>query len=74
MKKIIFLTNYKNIIPQRSNEIEGLKLNIISDVLEAHGFHCEEMTINEFVLLNLLWTTSFLYLTEPYSPYKRLDF
>ncbi|WP_179021399.1 hypothetical protein [Winogradskyella forsetii] len=50
MKKIIFLTNYKNIIPQRSNEIEGLKLNIVSDVLKAEGFHCEEMTINEFVL------------------------
>ena len=49
MKKIIFLTNYKNIIPQRTNEIEGLKLNIISEVLKAHDFDVQEMTINTFV-------------------------
>ncbi len=49
MKKIIFLTNYKNIIPQRNNEIEGLNLNLISEVLEANNFHVQEITINAFI-------------------------
>ncbi|WP_179009403.1 hypothetical protein [Winogradskyella forsetii] len=74
MKKIIFLTNYKNIIPQRSNEIEGLKLNIVSDVLEAQGFHCEEMSINEFVLqLNEQESIDgvyFFYTSSQYPIYK----
>ncbi|WP_178991523.1 ATP-grasp domain-containing protein [Winogradskyella schleiferi] len=74
MKKIIFLTNYKNIIPQRSNEIEGLKLNIISDVLEAEGFRCEEMRINEFVLqLNEQESIDgvyFFYTSSQYPIYK----
>lgn len=49
MKNIIFLTNYKNIIPQRNNEIEGLKLNLISDVLEANDFSVQVLTINAFI-------------------------
>jgi hypothetical protein len=49
MKKIIFLTNYKKIIPQRNNEIEGLNLNLISGVLEANNFQVEEITINDFI-------------------------
>ena len=49
MKKIIFLTNYKSIIPQRNNEIEGLKLNLISKELEAKGFIIQEMTISSFI-------------------------
>ena len=43
------LTNYKNIIPQRKNEIEGLRLDIISKVLEDDGFDIEIMTINTFI-------------------------
>ncbi|GAA4882768.1 hypothetical protein GCM10023311_01090 [Flaviramulus aquimarinus] len=49
MKKIIFLTNYKNLIPQRNNEVEGLKLDIISEALEANDFVTQEMTINTFI-------------------------
>ena len=49
MKKLIFLTNYKNIIPQRNNEIEGLNLNLISEVLEANNFNVQEITINAFI-------------------------
>lgn len=49
MRKIIFLTNYKNIIPQRNNETEGLNLNLISDVLEVNNFHVEQVTITDFI-------------------------
>lgn len=49
MGKIIFLTNYKNIIPQRTNEIEGLNLNLISEVLEVNGYSVEDISINEFI-------------------------
>ena len=49
MKKLIFLTNYKNIIPQRNNEIEGLNLNLISEVLEGNNFHVQKITINTFI-------------------------
>ena len=49
MRKIIFLTNYKSIIPQRNNEIEGLRLNRISDVLEANDFNVQIITINSFI-------------------------
>ena len=49
MKKLIFLTNYKNIIPQRNNEIEGLRLDLISKVLKDDGFEIDKMTINEFI-------------------------
>ena len=49
MKKIIFLTNYKGIIPQRNNEIEGLKLNLISEVLKANNFKVQEITITAFI-------------------------
>ena len=50
MRKVIMLTNYKNIIPQRKNEIEGLQLEIISKVLNENGFVIEIMTINSFIL------------------------
>jgi glutathione synthase/RimK-type ligase-like ATP-grasp enzyme len=49
MKKIILLTNYKNIIPQRNHEIEGLKLNLISEVLENNNFDVELMSLQSFV-------------------------
>lgn len=49
MKKIIMLTNYKNLIPQRNNEIDGLKLNIISKILRDNDFDTEEITINSFI-------------------------
>ena len=49
MRKIIFLTNYKNQIPQRNHEIEGLKLNIISEVLQNNGFDVQIMTITSFI-------------------------
>ncbi|WP_179021398.1 hypothetical protein [Winogradskyella forsetii] len=49
MRKIIFLTNYKNIIPQRNHEIEGLNLKLLAEVLRANNFHCEEITINTFI-------------------------
>ena len=49
MKKIIFLTNYKNIIPQRNNEIEGLNLDLLSEVLEANNFSVERISINAFI-------------------------
>ena len=49
MKKIILLTNYKKIIPQRNHEIEGLKLNIISEVLETHHFNVEIISLQTFV-------------------------
>ena len=56
MKKIILLTNYKNIIPQRNNEIEGLRLDIITKVLIDGGFDIDSMNINAFI--------SFLYKNE----------
>lgn len=49
MKKIIFLTNYTNIIPQRNHETEGLKLDDISKVLENYGFSTTEISINAFI-------------------------
>jgi hypothetical protein len=49
MKKIIFLTNYKNIIPQRNHETEGLKLNVISKLLADNGFSSTEMSMNAFI-------------------------
>ena len=49
MKKIILLTNYRNIIPQRKIEIQGLNLNIISKVLEDNNFDIKEMSINSFI-------------------------
>ena len=49
MKKIILLTNYRKIIPQRKIETEGLNLNIISKVLEDNSFEIEEMSINSFI-------------------------
>lgn len=74
MNKIIFLTNYKNIIPQRNNEIEGLKLHIISEVLEANGFDVKEMTINAFIsCLNLNQNINgvyFYYTSSQYPIYK----
>ncbi len=74
MKEIIFLTNYKNIIPQRNNEIEGLNLNLISEVLEANNFNVQEITINEFIT-SLKDTESFVgvyfyYTSSQYSIYK----
>jgi hypothetical protein len=50
MRKIIFLTNYKNIIPQRNNETEGLNLNLISAVLQANNFNVQEIAISTFIL------------------------
>ncbi len=49
MKKIILLTNYKNLIPQRSHEIEGLKLDIIADILKKECCEVEMMTFQTFV-------------------------
>ena len=49
MNKIIILTNYKNLIPQREKEIDGLKLDIISKVFEDNGFEVEEMKISSFI-------------------------
>ncbi len=49
MKKIILLTNYKQIIPQRNFEVEGLKLNIISKVLEDNDFAIREIPLNSFI-------------------------
>ena len=49
LKKIIFLTNYKKIIPQRNNEIEGLNLGLISRVLEANNFNVKKISINAFI-------------------------
>jgi hypothetical protein len=74
MKKIIFLTNYKNIIPQRNNEIEGLNLKLISEVLEVNNFSVEEITINDFIL-SLKETNSFkgiyfYYTSSQYPIYK----
>ncbi len=74
MKEIIFLTNYKNIIPQRNNEIEGLNLNLISEVLEANNLNVQEITINEFIT-SLKDTESFVgvyfyYTSSQYSIYK----
>ncbi len=74
MKEIIFLTNYKNIIPQRHKEIEGLNLNVISEVLEANNFNVQEITINEFII-SLKDTESFegvyfYYTSSQYQIYK----
>lgn len=49
MKKLIFLTNYENIIPQRNNEIEGLNLDLISKVLLEDNFETHEVRINNFI-------------------------
>lgn len=49
MNTVIFLTNYKNIIPQRNHEIEGLKTDIIARVLNEKGFEITEMTLSSFV-------------------------
>jgi glutathione synthase/RimK-type ligase-like ATP-grasp enzyme len=49
LKKIIFLTNYQNIIPQRNNEIEGLNLDLISRVLEVNNFNVEKISLNAFI-------------------------
>ena len=74
MKKIILLTNYRNIIPQRKFEIEGLNLNIISKVLEDNGFDIEEISINSFISdLNKnisLAGVYFYYTSSQYPIYK----
>ena len=74
MKKIIILTNYKNIIPQRKNEIEGLRLDIISKVLRDEGFDIEEMTIHTFIsYLNRKENIKgiyFFYTSSQYPNYK----
>lgn len=48
MKKIILLTNYQNLIPQRTNETEGLKLDAITKVLKEQNFEVVELKINSF--------------------------
>jgi glutathione synthase/RimK-type ligase-like ATP-grasp enzyme len=74
MKKIIFLTNYKKIIPQRHNEIEGLNLNLISEVLEASNFSVQEITINTFITslkeIESLDGIYFYYTSSQYQIYK----
>ena len=74
MKKIILLTNYKNIIPQRSHEIEGLKLDIIAAVLNEHNFEVESMTFQEFVGFlsehSSLESIYFYYASSQYAIYK----
>ena len=74
MKKIIFLTNYKNIIPQRSNEIEGLKLDLIADVLKSNDFEVQIITINTFIAHlkdnNSLKGIYFYYASSQYPIYK----
>lgn len=74
MRKVIMLTNYKNIIPQRKNEIEGLQLEIISKVLNENGFVIEIMTINSFILsLNKnknIEGAYFYYTSSQYPIYK----
>ena len=74
MNKIILLTNYKDIIPQRNNEIEGLNLNLISEVLDANNFSVQEITIHAFIAL-LEETDSFegvyfYYTSSQYQIYK----
>ena len=74
MKKLIFLTNYKNIIPQRNNEIEGLNLNLISEVLEGNNFHVQEITINAFISFlkegESIEGVYFYYTSSQYQIYK----
>ena len=74
MKKIILLTNYRNIIPQRTNEIDGLNLNIISKILEDNGFAVQEMNMNAFIsFLNKnesLAGVYFYYTSSQYPIYK----
>lgn len=74
MKKIILLTNYENIIPQRLKEIDGLKLNLISKVFEDNGFEVQKIKIHSFIS-NLKENESikgvyFYYTSSQYQIYK----
>jgi hypothetical protein len=73
-KKFIFLTNYKDQIPQRNHEIEGLKLNIISEVLQNHGIEVQTMTIQSFISLlsknECIRNVHFFYTSSQYPIYK----
>ena len=74
MKKIIFLTNYKNLIPQLKNEIEGLNLDVISNVLEVNDFDVKVIRINLFIsFLNhneSIKGVYFYYASSQYPIYK----
>lgn len=74
MKKIIFLTNYQNIIPQRNNEIEGLDLNLIFKILNENGFETEQISMNAFIqqfhLNSDIRGVYFYYASSQYPIYK----
>lgn len=74
MKKIIFLTNYKNLIPQRNHETEGLMLDVIAKAMEEVGFEVQEMNTNTFIEFlrekQSIQGVYFYYASSQYAIYK----